>query len=335
MIIKHRSDPMGHPLKRLFTAIPLAFILLAVAGVARAAEGTARQEPTTRGADATAQKIFQSPQEAMAAFIEACRKDDPRALLAIFGPDARELVFSGDETADSVARRKLAKVATDEIARVTNDDARTATIYLGRQSWPFPIPIVKGEPGWRFDTAAGKEELLNRRIGANELRTIEVCRGYVAAQREYAARDRNGDEVLEYAQKIRSEKGKHDGLYWETMEDEEPSPMGPLAARAIQEGYGSANPQDKPMPYHGYYYKILTAQGKNAPGGDYSYIINGRMIAGLALVAYPAEYASSGIMTFIVSQQGVVHQKDLGKDTGQAAKSMDKYDPDRTWERLN
>ena len=188
---------------------------------------------------------------------------------------------------------------------------------------------------WRFDTAAGKEELLNRRIGKNELNAIQLCHAYVEAQREYASQDWDGDGVLEYAQRIVSTKGKWDGLYWEAAEDEVKSPLGPLVAKAVLEGYTPKGPGDKRAPYHGYYYKILKAQGKNAPGGAYSYIINGHMVAGFALVAYPAEYGSSGIITFTVNQRGIVYQKDLGKKTREIAEAMNTFDPDKTWQKVD
>jgi hypothetical protein len=181
---------------------------------------------------------------------------------------------------------------------------------------------------------AGKEELLNRRIGRNELNTIQTCLAYVDAQREYAMKDRDSDKLLEYAQKFWSTKGKKDGLYWETKEGEEQSPFGSLAARAIQAGYAPKKPGDKPVPYYGYFYKILKAQGKNAPGGAYDYVIKGKMIGGFALVAYPAEYGASGIMTFVVNHDGVVYQKDLGKETGKVASAMTKFDPDKTWKKV-
>jgi hypothetical protein len=181
---------------------------------------------------------------------------------------------------------------------------------------------------------AGKEELLNRRIGRNELNTIQTCLAMVDAQREYAMKDRDSDKVREYAQKFMSTKGKKDGLYWEVKEGEKQSPLGSLAAQAVQEGYASKKPGDKPSPYHGYFYRILKAQGKNAPGGAYDYVVNGNMIGGFALVAYPAEYGASGIMTFVVNHDGVVYEKDLGKETGKIAKAMTKFDPDKTWKKV-
>jgi hypothetical protein len=187
---------------------------------------------------------------------------------------------------------------------------------------------------WRFDIKEGKEEILNRRIGRNELNAIQVCLAYVDAQREYVLKDRDGDKLLEYAQKFVSKKGEKDGLYWEAKEGEEQSPLGPLVAKAAKEGYPGKKSGDKPSPYRGYYYKILKAQGKNAPGGEYDYMVKGKMIGGFALVAYPAEYGNSGIMTFIVNHDDVVYEKDLGKDTEKITTAMKKFDLDRIWKKV-
>jgi len=204
---------------------------------------------------------------------------------------------------------------------------------LGVDGWPFPIPLVKRDGQWLFDTAAGKAEILRRRIGMDELGAIAVCHAYVEAQREYASQDRLGDGVLAYAQFLRSTPGTHNGLFWPANPGEELSPLGPLVAQARVEGYhrSAKMMNEQQAPYHGYYFKILTRQGKHAPGGKYNYIINGRMIAGFALVAWPAEWGNTGVMTFIVNQQGKVYQKDLGPKTAKIAKSMTAYDPDDTW----
>ena len=206
-------------------------------------------------------------------------------------------------------------------------------LEVGTNSWPFPVPIVKKDGRWFFDTEAGKEEIFRRRIGKNELATLEVMRAYVDAQREYASRDRNGDEVLEYAQRLASTPGAKDGLYWPPDLDGEISPLGPLVAQAQGEGYRMAGKaQDATRePFHGYFFKILTRQGKHAPGGKYDYVINGHMIGGFALVAWPAEYGESGIMTFIVNQQGRVYQRDLGPKTDKLAAAMKAYDPASGW----
>jgi hypothetical protein len=206
-------------------------------------------------------------------------------------------------------------------------------LEVGADAWPFPIPLVKAANGWHFDTEAGLEELLNRRIGRNELDVLRVMRAYVQAQRDYASRDRDGDEVLEYAQRLFSSAGQADGLYWPPDLNGEISPLGPLFAYAQAEGYGTRLPatQTGPRPFHGYLFKILTRQGKGAPGGKYNYIINGNMIGGFALVAWPAEYGESGIMTFLVNQQGRVLQKDLGSSTARIVRKLSAYGPDRSW----
>ena len=278
------------------------------------------------------QKTFKSAEEAVKGLMDAVKSNDSKELLAIFGPAGKELVSSGDEVADKTGREHFIKDYEEKNSLEKETDTKM-TLVVGNREWPFPIPIVKKGETWVFDTMAGKEELLNRRIGRNELNTIQTCLAYVDAQREYAMKDRDSDKVREYAQKFRSTKGKKDGLYWEAKEGEEQSPLGPFAAQAVREGYGGKKPSDKPVPYHGYFYRILKAQGKNAAGGAYDYVINGKMIGGFALVAYPAEYGASGIMSFIVNHDGVVYEKNLGKETAKIASSMMKYDPDKTWEK--
>ncbi len=285
----------------------------------------------------TVQKTFKTPEEAVKGVIDAvksaAKSDDTKELLAIFGPAGKEIISSGDQVADKAGRERFVK-ACEEMTKLEKETDKKVTLVVGNNEWPFPIPIVKKGETWVFDTMAGKEELLNRRIGRNELNTIQTCLAYVDAQREYAMKDRDSDKVREYAQKFRSTKGKKDGLYWEAKEGEEQSPLGPFAAQAVREGYASKKPSDNPVPYHGYFYRILKAQGKNAPGGAYDYVVNGKMIGGFALVAYPAEYGSSGIMTFVVNHDGVVYEKDLGKETGKIAGAMTKFDPDKTWKEV-
>jgi hypothetical protein len=278
------------------------------------------------------QKSFQAPEEAAKALFEALRAGDTKELLAIFGPAGKEVISSGDEVADKAARERFVK-SYEAMNKLEKETDKKVTLVVGTHDWPFPVPIVKKGETWVFDTMAGKEELLNRRIGRNELNTIKVCLAYVDAQREYALKDRDSDNLLEYAQKFWSTKGKKNGLYWEAKEGEEQSPMGNLAAQAVKEGYTPRKPGEKPQPYHGYYYKILKAQGKNAPGGAYDYMVKGSMIGGFALVAYPAEYGTSGIMTFVVNHDGAVFEKDLGNETGKVASAMTKYDPDKSWKK--
>ena len=280
------------------------------------------------------QETFPSPEAAAQALVDALGKNDRGRLSAIFGPGSDAVISSGDDVADRAARSRFIKEYAD---RNTLEKAGEDKVILqvGNDDWPFPIPIVRNGSAWRFDTAAGKEEILNRRIGANELRVIELLDAYVAAQREYASRDRRGDGVYAYAQRIASTPETKDGLYWKAREGEEPSPLGPLAAEAGREGYARKGGSRNAAPFHGYYFRILKGQGKHAPGGSYSYIVRGNMILGFAMVAYPARYGSSGIMTFLVNQDGVVYQKDLGKNTAKAADGMRTYDPDSSWKRAD
>jgi hypothetical protein len=281
-------------------------------------------------AGAPVQKTFNSPGDAVGAMIDALKKNDTRALLAIFGPESKGLLSSGDKVADKKAGEEfIAHYEEKNSLEQVSDDK--VILHVGNDDWPFPIPIVKTGKYWRFDTKAGKHEILARRIGRNELDTIKTCLVYVDAQHEYALRDRDRNGLLEYAQKFMSSPGKKDGLYWEANEGEEQSPLGPAVAEAVREGYVQKQTSDQPTPYHGYYYRMLKAQGKNAPGGAYDYVVNGKMIGGFALVAYPAKYGNSGIMTFIVNQDGVVYQKNLGKDTAKLARGMQSFNPDKTW----
>jgi hypothetical protein len=278
---------------------------------------------------AVKQKSFTSPEEAVKALITAARNNDDNEMLTIFGADAKDLIFSGDKVADKQRRENfLAKY--DEQNKLVREGNSTI-LLIGKNDWPLPIPIVKKGDKWFFDTQKGKEEVLNRRIGENELYTIQSCLAIVDAQREYAMIDRDGDNLHEYAEKFGSDPGKKNGLYWETKEGEAPSPFGKLLAQAKAEGYSKKGSKGNPVPYHGYYYRILKAQGKNAPGGAYDYMLKGSMIGGFAVVAWPAKYGNSGVMTFIVNHDGVVYQKNLGKNSAKIAQSMTKYDPDKTW----
>ena len=287
---------------------------------------------TVFAADAK-QKNFKSPEEAVKSLVDAVKRDDTKELLAIFGTAGKEIIFSGDEVADRRGRDRFVK-AYEEMNELVKEDDKRIILRVGIEDWPFPIPIVKVSENWCFDTREGKEEILNRRIGRNELNAVQVCLAYVDAQREYVLKDRDGDKLLEYAQKFISRKGEKNGLYWEAKEGEPQSPLGPLIAKAAVEGYTGKRPVGKRNPYHGYYYKILKSQGKNAPGGEYDYIVKGKMIGGFALVAYPAEYGNSGVITFIVNQDAVVYEKDLGKDTEKIAAAMKKFDPDKTWKKM-
>ncbi len=277
-------------------------------------------------------KSFNTPQDAVGALVSAATAKDREALRALFGLAGDELVAS-DQTQ---AANELGQFVTafNQRHRIALVSETKGVLELGTNAWPFPIPLVKQDGRWCFDTDAGKEELLNRRIGRNELAVLEVMRAYVDAQRAYASRDRDGDGVLEYAQRLASSPGSKDGLFWPAELDGEISPLGPLVGHAQGEGYALASRVGAaaPEPFHGYYFKILTRQGKHAPGGKYDYIINGNMIGGFALVAWPADYGESGVMTFIVNQQGLVYQKDLGPKTAKATAAMKAYDPDPSWQ---
>ena len=278
------------------------------------------------------QAFFAAPQDAVNALAAAARSHDTNVLHAIFGPAGHDLI-SPDAVQATEEYELFVQRLSEKTQLITNSDANV-TLELGADGWPFPIPLAKQDGQWFFDTEAGRQEILARRIGMNETGAINVCNAYVDAQREYAGQDRLGDGVLAYAQFLRSTPGTHDGLFWPTNQPgAELSPLGPLIAQARVEGYHRAARMlnDEQAPYHGYYFKILTHQGKHAPGGKYNYIINGRMIAGFAMVAWPAEWGNSGVMTFIVNQQGKVYQKNLGPKTAKIAMAMTTYDPDDTW----
>ena len=285
--------------------------------------------PTDARAAVANQKTFASPEQAGDALAAAWRRGSKTDLLKIFGPAGVKLVSSGDAIADKRAKARLAS-EYDTQHKIESEGERKALLVIGKGEFPFPIPLVKQASVWRFDTKAGEEEILNRRIGRNELNAIEVCRAYVESQREYAAKDNLGKGFHGYAMKIASTNDKHDGLYWRTKAGEEESPLGPLVARAAAEGY-SAISANMRAPYHGYYYKILTRQGANAPGGASDYIAKGHMTGGFALVAFPAKYGNSGIMTFVVNQDGIVFEKNLGPHTTKIARQMTEYNPDQTW----
>lgn len=276
------------------------------------------------------QMMFASAEEAVTALVDAVKADNQAQLRAIFGPAGKEVLSSGDAIQDKAGRERFLAAYEVKHTLAKKDDAK-AVLQIGEEEWPFPIPLVKKGQQWVFDTKKGKEEITNRRIGRNELNTIQVCLAYVDAQREYAAKDWDGDGILEYAQKFASAPGTKDGLYWEAKPGEEESPFGDLFAKATREGYKKTS--NKPIPYHGYLFRIMKAQGTNAPGGAYDYIINGKMIGGFAMVAYPAQYGVSGIMTFVVSHDGIVYEKNLGKSTAKVARAIKLFDPDKTWRK--
>ncbi len=285
---------------------------------------------SARAADAA--PTFATPEEAVASLAAAVKAQNADALRSIFGPAVEEV--TNPDRVQATNEFATFAAALEEGHRLVRQSAVRCVLEVGADRWPFPIPVVQRDGRWFFDIAAGKEELLNRRIGRNELAVLEVMRAYVEAQREYASRDRDGDGVLEYAQRIESSPGRTDGLYWPTELNGEVSPLGPMVAEARGEGYfgKSSAAGAGPQPFHGYYFKILKRQGKHAPGGKYAYVINGNMIAGFGLVAWPAEHGESGVMTFIVNQQGQVYQRDLGKNTARIARKMSAYDPDPAWQ---
>src|SRR5262245_20843276 len=271
---------------------------------------------------------YKTPEEAVAALIVAAKAADRPALMRVLGPGSAEIVSSGDEVADASARKRVIE-AFDTKHRVVMEGADKAVLVIGNEDWPFPIPLVRKDGTWRFDPAAGRDEILFRRIGRNELNAIQASLAYVDAQHEYAEKGVGGNGV--YAQRIVSQPGKKDGLYWPSQSAEDESPLGDLAAAASAAGYRAGQQR---APYHGYYFKILTRQGANAAGGAIDYIARGKMIGGFALVAYPAEYRNSGVMTFLVNHQGVVYEKDLGPNTASIASGMTTFNPDGTWQRV-
>ena len=297
-----------------------ALALLFAVSTASAQKGTAGKT----------QKRFAKAEEAVQSVIKAARANNHAELLAIFGADAEDLLSSGDKTADKRARQVIL-VALKEKWKLASQGSNTKTLIIGNEEWPYPIPLVKDKGGWRFDTAAGREEILYRRIGRNELRTLQVCRIYLKAQKEYAAQSHDGKPAGFYAQKLSSEPGKQDGLYWKVNPGEGFSPLGEFAAQASAEGYTRSD--TGPTPFHGYLFRPLTAQGPAAPGGAKSYIANGEMKSGFALVAYPADYRNSGVMTFMMNQDGVIFEKDLGEKTAQVASQITEYNPDKSWRK--
>lgn len=273
-----------------------------------------------------AQPHYKTPEDALRALVGAARAKDHAKITSILGPGSDDVVDSGDPVADAAALKRFVTAAAERTRIETADDAHSVAV-LGRDDWPFPIPLVKDEQGWRFDTAAGRDEIINRRVGRNELSAIATARAYVEAQREYAKIAGQGA----FAQKVRSTPGQQDGLYWDDGGGKTTSPLGPLVAEADAEGYAGAQPGEAPRPYHGYYFRILTAQGAGAPGGAKSYVVDGKLTGGFAMVAWPAEYGNSGVQTFVVNQQGIVFQKDLGEKTAEIARAMTAYDPDASW----
>jgi hypothetical protein len=283
--------------------------------------------------EAADQKTFATPEEAVQALVKAAGDGSQEEMLAIFGDEGKDLVYSGDTVQDKVSLQRVVKAYNTKHAIVTQAE-NIRILQIGTSDWPMPIPLVNDGGKWRFDTEAGKQELLFRRIGHNELGAIAACRGFIDAQRDYAAVGHDGLPAGIYASRLMSDAGKQNGLYWETKEDEPASPAGPFLAKAGGEGYGTSLGAREAQPYHGYLYRILTAQGTAAKGGAKSYVSDGKLAGGVALVAYPAQYKVSGVMTFIINQRGTVYQKDLGEKTLDTGAAMTAYDPDRTWTKV-
>jgi hypothetical protein len=282
-------------------------------------------------AEPPGQRTFSSPAQASRALFLAAQADDERALLQIFGPDGKEIISSGDPVEDKSSREQFVR-KYQEMNRLVKEPDGTVRLYIGAENWPLPIPLVNYNDAWSFDTGAGKKEILFRRIGRNEIAVMRICQELVDAQKEHYAESLDG-EVKQYARKFVSDEGKHNGLYWQTGRGESESPIGAHLAYAG----GDAQPADSnsgAKPFYGYYFQILTGQGEHASGGAKNYIVDGKMTGGFAFLAYPVEYAASGVMSFIVDQDGIVYQKDLGPNTNSLAKTLSLYDPDKTWERV-
>jgi hypothetical protein len=275
-----------------------------------------------------AQQSFPSPEDAAAALATAVKSDTTREILKVLGRAAEDIIVSGDDVADAATRKAFISTY-DARHSIKAEGNKKATLILGAEDFPFPIPLINTRSGWEFDAAAGRQEILYRRIGRNELDAIQTCLAYVDAQNEYAGKDHGGGGGV-YAQRIASSSGKKDGLFW--RDDADQSPLGELAAQASAEGYKI---EGNAAPYHGYYFRILKAQGSAAPGGALNYVVKGKMIGGFALIAWPAEYGNSGVMTFLVNHAGTVYQKDLGKRTASIALRTDWFDPDQTWKKVD
>jgi hypothetical protein len=305
----------------------LILVLGAVASLYIAGCPSTQSKPNPQPQAAT----YQTPEAAVDALVAALRSNDDKELHRILGTGSDELLSSGDEVADANGKAQFLKLYDEKHGLETKDES-TRILDVGATDWPLPIPVVKGDSGWYFDTPAGLDEMLSRRIGRNELDVIQVCLAIHDAQREYAAADDDGNGWREYAQKFKSSPGKHDGLFWIPKEGEPPSPLGVLVAAANAEGYQPrTDGSEGPRPYHGYYYRILTSQGPDAPGGSLNYITKGHMIGGFGVVAWPAEYGNSGLKTFITSHHGDVYEKDLGDDTDKIARTMTAFNPDPSW----
>jgi hypothetical protein len=314
-------------------ALAAALALALPAGALAQASGEAKAaKPAAAAPKAAAQRTFASPEEAAKALVDAVKAADPKAILAVAGPKSREWLFTGDNVSDREEWKRFA-AAYDEKNAVKREGDAKAILLVGKDDYPFAAPIVMKGGQWAFDAEAGREEITNRRIGRNELDTIQAMLAIVDAQREYVEKDADGNGLADYARRLVSTPGKKDGLYWPAKAGEPQSPLGPLAAQAVAEGYGKQAKSASPRPFHGYFFKLLKGQGPNAAGGKYDYEVNGRMMGGFAAVAWPAKYGVSGVMTFLVNHDGTVFEKDLGPNTAAAAQKMTRFDPDKTWKK--
>jgi hypothetical protein len=300
--------------------VPLVIAILCALGLLSYAALESKQTPLAKG--------FDTPSEAARALIQASNSENLQALTDILGPDAQDLISSADHVGDKNRIARFAALAHEkESVTVDPDDPKSATLSVGNDDWPFPVPIVKKDNRWYYDSKAGREEILFRRIGENELDAIKICKGYVEAQKEYASDKHEGAEVNQYAQRIISTAGKQDGLAWQNTDGSWAGPVGETVANALAQGYGA-----KAQPFHGYFFKVLKGQGPAAPIGRMDFVVDGLMIGGFALAAAPAQYKVTGVQTFIVSHDGIIYQKDLGPDTLRLFKTIDRYNPDKTWD---
>jgi len=325
---KSRWDLNAMMRKSVNGLIVAAAVIALSCSDAPAAEPAQKNRPTAN----IVQQTFVQPQDAAQSLHDAMKSNDWKRIYAILGPGSGKLIYTGDKVADAATRSEFV-AAYEKAMKIVPDGDAKATLLVGENGYPFPFPLVKGAQGWSFDARAGAEEIVNRRVGQNELSAIQVCLAYLDAQREYVLKDRDNNGLLEYAQKMISTPGNRDGLYWPTKDGEPPSPFGPLAHRAAAEGY-DPDAAGEPQAYHGYYYRVLTAQGPSAPGGAYDYLVNGKMIGGFAMIAYPARWGVSGVMSFTCSHDGVVYEKNLGRDTRKFAQAMATFDPDSSWQKV-
>lgn len=315
---------------RQWISATIAGLALALAGFGAQAQD--KKAPSQSAPKAVAQRTFASPQDAARALVDAVRAEDVNAMLAVMGSTSKRWLVSGDRVSDA-AEWKRFLAAYDKKNSIAMQGEAKAVLSAGDDDWTFPAPLVRKAGQWSFDAQAGQEEVLNRRIGRNELDTIQTLLAIVDAQREYASADADGNGINDYAARFKSSAGKRDGLYWPARQGAPASPLGPLVARAVREGYGGDAKAGQPRPYHGYYYRILTGQGKDARGGAFDYLVKGKMFGGFAVLAYPSSYGNSGVKTFIVNHDGVVYEKDLGPGSAAEVAKMTRFNPGKGWTR--